>query len=316
MLDNVQKKISLFSIFSHRKQEFQLDSLELSRGCIRIVPTRSGLLFLGIATAVLLAAYNYKNSLAYFLGFLMINLFLISIVYCYKNLSGLRISSASAPSAFVGESALFPIRLEGKHRDYYGIIVDSEQNELHKVDVHKGDEVMVDLLRDTLRRGLLSLGQFKLTSCYPLGLLRGSAWINLSQTLLVYPRPIDPKFLPPQSTISGEHGEENIADTGDFHGLRAYQAGDRMNQIAWKMVSKGQGMYCKQFSEPVGKSQLLSLNDLNQYQLETALSYLCHWVLQAHQNGESYGLNLGNVVQPMGNGNAHLKACLTLLGKV
>lgn len=279
---------------------------------ITINPTRHGYYFLGIAIVLFMAAFNYKNSLMYFLCFMMLSLFLVSLLYGYKNLMGLQLSPGSTQSVFAGEPVLFPIRLAGR-RSHYNITIDSQSGPVH---IQKNDDTIVQLIRPTIRRGALPLGVFKVSTSYPLGLIQSTCWVHLAEEVLIYPKPLAPDFPPPKSMAAEGHGEERLADTGDFYGVRDYQPGDRMNQIAWKMVSKEQGLYCKMYAESVSQSQLFSLPALSQYPLETALSYLCHWLLDAHRSGQSFGLDLGTQQIPLGVGDRHLHTCLTQLAKV
>jgi hypothetical protein len=86
-------------------------SLTLTQKRIFIFPTRAGLWFLFAALVILLLGINYENNLVYAVSFVLLSLFVVSILHTYSNLAGLTITALAARPCLVGESAEFELLL-------------------------------------------------------------------------------------------------------------------------------------------------------------------------------------------------------------
>ena len=95
--------------------------------------------------------------------------------------------------------------------------------------------------------------------------------------------------------------------------LRAYRAGDPPRQIAWKALAREQGLLTKEFSAMASSELWLDWDDAHAADPEARLSVLAHWVLQAEDFGQSFGLRLPGVEIPPGRGEAHRARCLEAL---
>ena len=105
---NVLKKRWQASRFYRGEQDGN-GPVVLNHRRIFILPTGRGLGF-GVLMLVLLAiAFVYNNNLVYLLTFLLAGIFFISILYCYKSISGLIVYPGNSYPVFVGESASFVI---------------------------------------------------------------------------------------------------------------------------------------------------------------------------------------------------------------
>jgi hypothetical protein len=94
--------------------------LTLSQQSIFIFPTVTGFLFGGLIVLLILGAINYQNSLVYGVAFTLGSLFLVTILYTFRNLSGLTIELIAASTGFVGEDVEFQVRIsrsKGKGRE-------------------------------------------------------------------------------------------------------------------------------------------------------------------------------------------------------
>src|SRR6056300_705276 len=85
--------------------------ITLSQRNIFIFPTRTGFAFGGLISLLVLAAINYQASLVYGVAFLLGSTFLVTILYTFRNLSGLRMELAGARPGFVGEDIEFTLRM-------------------------------------------------------------------------------------------------------------------------------------------------------------------------------------------------------------
>jgi uncharacterized protein (DUF58 family) len=100
----------------------------------------------------------------------------------------------------------------------------------------------------------------------------------------------------------------------DFAGLRGYHASDSPRHVAWKAVARTDDMLTKQFAGEGGVELWLDWQLLPAgYSVETRLSRLSGWVVEAERGGALYGLRLPGVEFPPSRGDAHRAACLQAL---
>ena len=83
------------------------DSVALGTRSIFILPTRHGLVFALVLVALLLAAVNYSNALAYLLTFLLAGMAIVSLLHTQRNLLGLELTATGGDPVFAGEVAHF-----------------------------------------------------------------------------------------------------------------------------------------------------------------------------------------------------------------
>jgi len=83
---------------SPRQRDIRLDNRQ-----IYILPSRNGLIFLTMALCIFVGGLTYSNSLILAVAFLLISLFLVSILHTYANLVGLRVQAGRAENAIAGD---------------------------------------------------------------------------------------------------------------------------------------------------------------------------------------------------------------------
>jgi len=285
---------------------------------IYVLPTRAGL-FYGISLLVMLiAAINYDLSLGHALVFLLAALGLASIFHTWRNLLGLSLSAGQAPPVFAGDTAHFPIVLHNPN---------DRPRRLIRLALAGGNRVTADPLpqgstRTLLplmapRRGWLAMPRITLDTVWPLGLVRAWGYALPAQACLVYPRPAT--AVPPPSTFSGMEAARLRGNSGDedFAGLRRHLPGEPPQHVAWKTAAR-QGpmapLQSKQFSGMAAQTRWFDWDHLPPgMDVETRLSVLARWVLDAESAGLSWGLRLPTEVLGRSNGPAHVHVCLKAL---
>ena len=96
--------------------------IRLDQSKIFIFPTRYGFFYLLTAVLLFIGGINYENSLILNLCFLLVSLFIISILHTFRNLSGLIIKAGNAEDSFAGGQALFDVILKRDNKkEYEGI---------------------------------------------------------------------------------------------------------------------------------------------------------------------------------------------------
>ena len=290
-------------------------AVTLGRRQIYILPTRNGLMFALVPTALLLAAVNYGNGLAYMLSFLLAGMAIVSILYANRNLLHLHVAPAASAPVFAGEDAQFGVTLGNDGAGArLGVAIEYRKRALACVDVPARARVTVQLAVPTQARGYLACPPFVVCTIFPLGLFR--AWsrrIVLDHRCLVYPRPACGKFTPQPNGVLGGDRPGPAPGGDDFAGLRPFRAGDPPQHVSWKAVARGQGMHTKQFSGGGEDSIWLEWEAFAPLDTEARLSRLTRALLDAERAGLRYGLRLPGKVFAPDSGESHRRQCLEAL---
>jgi uncharacterized protein (DUF58 family) len=164
------------------------------------------------------------------------------------------------------------------------------------------------------KRGWLAAAPISVATRFPLGLLYSwSRRVVLDQICLVYPRPADPTPFRASPTESFESAQGFHAGGDDFIGVREFRPGDSPHHVDWKAGARGEGWHTKQFGGGYQASVWLDWDTLAGFDIETRLSMLTRWVLEAQRQGMLYGVRLPEQTVPPGNGEPHQHQCLKAL---
>jgi len=280
----------------------------LTQRRIFILPTRQGWALGLLLALMLLGCINYNLSLGYVLTFLLAMMAVVSMLHAFRNLAHLEIRAGRAEAVFSGETAHFPLYFNSKLPRYQLCLRDSKGSVV-SFDVPAGQSSEITFPLTPGRRGWLETGRLTLYTEFPLGLFHAWSYLHFDMRCLVYPRPLPDAALPTGNAPDGA-GKRNIAGDDDFAGLRTYVPGDALPHIAWKAYARGLGLQVKQFTTTLGEALWLNLNDAPETDLESKLSHLTRWVLEAESQGLRYGLSLPDGELPADSGSAHREACL------
>lgn len=103
-----------------------------------------------------------------------------------------------------------------------------------------------------MRRGRYRLGPLRVSTRFPLGLLRHTVEFDQPDELIVYPRlgRLDRRWQQQRQTAAAGGGslrrQQGIED-GDFYGLRDWRAGDSQQRIHWRTSARRQSLVVRQF---------------------------------------------------------------------
>jgi len=280
----------------------------LTRKQIFVRPTRHGLLFLFILGAMMAGSINYNNIL---LG----GMALISLFYSFKNLTGLDIAFISAIPVFAGQIAEFKLQVQSGNTERVCVnLTLPDQADPLEATILKNKTTTLHLPAQTTKRGIFTPGPLSVSSVYPFGFFRLGTRISLHMICLVYPSPEG-------GPIRIGRGVGNLDGTlasrfsgpDDFQGLSLYQPGHDVGRIAWKAVSRGQGVYIKDFTTQAGGLIMLDFDAITSRDTEFRLSRLCSMVLAAHSGRQAFGLKLPDTLISPSRGQAHKNQCLRAL---
>lgn len=297
-----------------RKRETDNLPLSFKRKRLYIFPTAYGFLFLGILFAMLLGSINYNNNLGFMLVFLLGSITLISIIHTYRNMLGIKILSVSAEPVFAGKTGRFKflVSAEVSDRRSIGFMIEKPHLVIENIDAKTDQTVRVKFFPRT--RGLFIPGRMTVQSLYPLGLFKAWTVITPDASCVVYPAPHTGSF-----SFSGNHDgeagsrESVLRGVDDFAGLKPYQPGDSMSRISWKSISRGLGVFTKEFTGVAGRMVMLDYEALDSEDTEHKLSRLCDMVIKAHNMNMEYGLLLPDRTIAPEKGERHKHNCLTAL---
>lgn len=290
----------------------------LSQRRVYVLPTRAGLLYAVSLIVMLIGAINYNLSLGYGLVFLLAGLGVVAILHTFRNLAGLSITVGACAPVFAGETARFPLLLHNPdNRVRHLIRLFLPAQAAIAIDVPAGSSARALLPLPAARRGWLSMPRATLETVWPLGLVRAWSYTVPALACLVYPRPAE--AAPPAPTFAGIEGGRLPGDSGDedFAGLRRHQPSDPPHHVAWKTVAR-QGPHAalqtKQFAGTAAQTLWFDWATLPPaMDVETRLSVLARWVLDAETDGLTWGLRLPGGEIPQAHGSDHTHACLKAL---
>jgi uncharacterized protein (DUF58 family) len=287
--------------------------ITLSQESIFIFPTSTGFVFGGLVVLLIVGAINYQNSLVYGVAFLLGSLFLVTILYTFRNLSGLTLEFVGAGAGFVGEKIEFEVRIsrpEGRGRE--GIQLAWPDSVPQWAELYEAAACRVRLFVPASRRGWFRPGRLLVETYYPLGLLRAWTWVDLDARALVYPKPLF-DVAPEESPRSRDEGELiDPRGSEDFSDLRAYRAGDPVRRILWRSYARSDALVVKDYASYLDPRLELDYARVPG-DVESRLSRLAGMALAAERAGRDYGLELPGVHITPGAGDAHRQRVLRAL---
>jgi uncharacterized protein (DUF58 family) len=290
--------------------------LRLDRRRVYILPTRAGVLFGLALLTMLLTAINYGLALGYALTFLLAGVGLVSMLHTWRNLLGLTLRAGRAEPVHAGEFAELGLLLQntqGSERFAIELTVPGTAQPT-RIDVAAGTEQLVAVALPTERRGWRSVPRMKLATTWPLGLWRAWAWWHPQARVLVLPRPETPAAPFPESGSAGSECAGRGED--DFAAIRPFREGDSPRRLAWKAMARsgGDALLVREFEGGGGGQLWMDWDALPPgLDLETRLSRMARWVVDAEAAGLHYGLKLPGVTLDFDGGPAHRAACLEAL---
>lgn len=297
-----------------RRQGADALPLTLARRRLYILPTRAGVGFGLLWVLMLLAGLNYGNSLALFFTFSLAGFALVAMNDCHRNLLGLTLVSVSAPAVFARSTGALGLTLENSAARARPAVQAALDDRLAAgVDLAPGGRELLTLPLAPERRGLVRIDRLRLTTSHPFGLFRTWTWVHLPLEVLVYPHPAG--SLPRPITSGSSPGASSRGGSGldEWLGLRSFRDGDSPRQVDWKAYARGAPLLVKEYSPAGSDLCLFDFAQLPIPDVESRLSQLARWVVDAEARGIRYGLVLPAVRLAPDRGPEHRHRCLAAL---
>lgn len=295
----------------------------LNQRRVFIVPTRAGLVFAVMLVLLFFGSVNYNLSLGFAFTFVIGACAVIDMHLTFRNLAHLYLAAGRTTAVFAGEEAQFEVRLINRRKYdrfaiWVGFIGEGLPELAQAVDVGAQETTSVLLSTPTRQRGWLAAPRVRLLTRFPLGLLRSWSYWQPDAKALVYPHPEDHPAPLPMGESDTQDGQGR-AGHDDFAGVRAYQAGDSMKHLAWRQIARvdlehGGALVTKHFEGGAASDLCLDFAILpHGMDLESRLSRMTRWVIEAENHGLAYSFRLGDTFFPSALGPAHQAACLRAL---
>ncbi|MBC3935744.1 DUF58 domain-containing protein [Undibacterium sp. CY7W] len=285
------------------------------------LPSRPGWMMLLVLLLLFVTATNYSLSLGFALTFMLAAVMVVNALLGFRNLAYLELQAGSPDPVFVGEEIRFPLYLNNPRRNSrYAIWVGWQaKDQISKAcDIAPQSQLSVFLHAPSVQRGWQPATRISIQTWFPLGLLRAwSTWLPDVQAL-VYPAP---ELQPPPLPVDGVASSANAGQYGDedFAGVRTYQPGDPLRQLAWKQIARvdtaaGGQLVSKLFAGQSGADVVIDFTRLpRRLDTELKLARMCSWVLQAERQGLPYAFRLDTLNLAPALGAQHRDACLRAL---
>ncbi|NOQ34476.1 MAG: DUF58 domain-containing protein [Methylococcaceae bacterium] len=271
---------------------------------------------------MLMIAFVYNNNLAYLLVFLLMSVFIVTILHTFKALDGLVIEKGQAQAVYAGEEAAFDLYINNPRTvERFGLqfklsLAETPLKSLDDADLMSlkaAEKKLLRLYSPTHKRGWHPCEAIIISCGYPLGLFRAWSVLRFEFKALVYPKPaLEDIPFPETAGSQAQQGTEKKGE-GDFYGLREYQEGDAIRDIHWKAYAKGQGLFSKFYSGEALAELWLDYEQTRGADTEQRLSQLCRWLVDADQSGLQYGFVLAGLTIQPSSGTEHFKKCLKAL---
>jgi len=293
------------------------------RGAVtRVRLTGAGGAYMLIALAVLVAAMNYGNSMAFILCFLMLGALISAAAMGRGYVSGVRLRGVRIHPAFAGRGVKLTLELTapggGGRPALFAAAAGAAGwgDTVGPIVLHRRGAMIMDVGIPAPKRGSFRLAAVKWETRYPLGVFRCMHEVRVDDAYLVYPAPMGRRPWPdPESRWHDWTEGSHMSGGDDFAGLRPWRVGESPRHIDWKSVARGRPLNVKEFSGGGQVRTWFDWNHLGGVSDEERLSQLARWVLDADHLAVEYGLRLPERTVESGSGTRHTRTCLESLAR-
>ena len=277
-------------------------------------PTRYGIIFILMLTALLVGSINHNNNFGYLLTFLLGSLVFVSLTHTFTNLQDISITPVPAKPVFAGDTAHISFLLQSPTPHKLGIAGHLDHFSSQPADLVATAATRITILIPTHERGIVRRNSLTLSTYFPLGLMEIQKTLPVSVSCLVYPAPLPGSLVTDSVNGADEDGSvERFDGETDFSELSPYRPGDDLRRVHWKSLAAGKDLQTVKYEQSHAGGTIFSLSSLPGTHIETKLGRLCHMIVTAESRGMNYGLALGDAVIAQAKGIAHKNRCLKAL---
>ena len=237
-------------------------------------------------------AYIHNYNIVYLALFFTFAFSISSYLFGRDNIRALEVELLSFKRVFANQKNSYALSLSSSsHRDIYDIscLSGGEQKSCKIIRADK-PEVLTFTHRYN-ERGPAHFESVQCDSGFPLPHQIFYKVFDIDKSFVVYPEPkgesID-TFIAKNRSLYG--------DKDDFEGIKSYESSDRLSQIYWQSLAKGDTLMSKVFSH-TNEASILHFDFLTcGTNDEQRLSQLSLWVLECEQRSYAYTISIGQKV--------------------
>jgi len=208
--------------------------------------TREGRAFLFVTIGVGFAAVNTANNLLYLVLGLLLSLLLVSGVLSDLALWKLRVRRKLPVRMFAGTRSRIEVSALNDKRWLASVSIETldeiegiESSPARFLRVEPGETKLGGYDFEAPRRGTIELGNLRVMTRYPFGLIEKGYTVYEPDEAIVYPRLLDHVSTPPVRPVPGDAAPIHRTGRGsEFAGsVRFYREGDEARDIHWKRTA-------------------------------------------------------------------------------
>jgi uncharacterized protein (DUF58 family) len=143
--------------------------------------------------------------------------------------------------------------------------------------------------------------------------MRVWTYIRFRFDAAVYPAPVPDHAPRSGSKGSGEGHTTGTTGSDDYVGLKTFEPGESLRHVAWKQYAREQGLWSKQYADPVDRREWVDWDDYAGMDTEQRLSRMAWQVGACVADDRVYGLRLPGLELQPDRGAAHRQAALRAL---
>lgn len=298
--------------------QFLNDRLKTQR--TYIIPSRLGFYYAFLCLFILVVAFINSNNIAYFCGFMLTSLGIITIFQTNFNMD--RIQLHALPFGEVEAEIPTTMRVLIENRSTQPVyhlklrLRDGDSlAEIAYVGPHQ--QVEADLVVVFPKRGEHLPPLVIAETYFPFGFLKAWKLLRPTQKVLVYPHKKGLLILPSKNHEGADNSLQSAKEYfqgHEFLGHRDFQPSDSLRQIDWKAYARRQKLYVKLFESDENGVQVLAW-EATQFagDLEARLSQLAQWIGVCQRQKSKYLLELPHWRSQAEASSQHTTNCLTQL---
>ncbi|MGB5964255.1 MAG: DUF58 domain-containing protein [Sulfurimonadaceae bacterium] len=252
-------------------------------------PTKYIYLLIFIFIALFMQAYIHNYNIVYLALFFTFAFSISSYVFGRNNIRALEVELLSFKRVFANQKSSYSLSLSSSsHRDIYDISCISAGEQQHCKIIRANTPEVLTFTHTYRERGSANFESVQCESGFPLPHQIFYKVFDIDKAFVVYPEPkgesID-AFIAKNRSLYG--------DKDDFEGIKSYESSDRLSQIYWQSLAKGDTLMSKVFSH-TNEATLLHFDFIScGTDDEQRLSQLCLWVLECEQRSYAYSISIG-----------------------
>ncbi len=253
-------------------------------------------------------AYIHNYNIVYLALFFTFAFSISSYAFGRNNIRALEVQLLSFKRVFAHQKSSYSLSMSSSKRDIYDITCMSLDEKQHCKIIRANRPEVLTFTHKYTQRGNTKLESVQCDSGFPLPHQTFYKIFDIDRAFVVYPEPkgesID-AFIAKNRSLYGEKD--------DFEGIKTYESSDRLSQVYWQSLAKGDTLMSKVFSH-TSEATVLHFDFMAcGTDDEQRLSQLCLWVLECEQR--SYAFSISIVKRTVYSTKMDTDEILTYLGQ-